>query len=117
MLNIKCGREITVQIPLDGTSPTLHARCRYRPRYHHPYRRRCEVSQPRHQHRTRSHRRDSRNITSCMSTRIRSRRARTNPTKLHSPVYTLISIFRDTGFFSYTIYLHVISVSVMRQSY
>lgn len=26
MLNIKCGREITVQIPLDGTSPTLHAR-------------------------------------------------------------------------------------------
>ena len=26
MLNIKCGKEITVQIPLDGTSPTLHAR-------------------------------------------------------------------------------------------
>lgn len=26
MLNIKCGREITVHIPLDGTSPTLHAR-------------------------------------------------------------------------------------------
>lgn len=26
MLNIKCGREITVQIPLDGTTPTLHAR-------------------------------------------------------------------------------------------
>ena len=26
MLTIKCGREITVQIPLDGTSPTLHAR-------------------------------------------------------------------------------------------
>lgn len=25
MLNIKCGREITVQIPLDGTTPTLHA--------------------------------------------------------------------------------------------
>lgn len=26
MLNIKCGKEITVQIPLDGTTPTLHAR-------------------------------------------------------------------------------------------
>lgn len=26
MLNIKCGREITVHIPLDGTAPTLHAR-------------------------------------------------------------------------------------------
>ena len=26
MLTIKCGREITVQIPLDGTTPTLHAR-------------------------------------------------------------------------------------------
>lgn len=26
MLNIKGGKEITVQIPLDGTSPTLHAR-------------------------------------------------------------------------------------------
>ena len=26
MINVKCGREITVQIPLDGTSPTLHAR-------------------------------------------------------------------------------------------
>lgn len=26
MLNIKCGKEITVQIPLDGTSSTLHAR-------------------------------------------------------------------------------------------
>lgn len=26
MLNIKCGREITVQIPLDGETPTLHAR-------------------------------------------------------------------------------------------
>lgn len=26
MINIKCGKEITVQIPLDGTSPTLHAR-------------------------------------------------------------------------------------------
>lgn len=26
MLNIKCGKEITVHIPLDGTSPTLHAR-------------------------------------------------------------------------------------------
>lgn len=26
MLNIKCSKEITVQIPLDGTSPTLHAR-------------------------------------------------------------------------------------------
>lgn len=26
MLTIKCGKEITVQIPLDGTSPTLHAR-------------------------------------------------------------------------------------------
>lgn len=26
MLNIKCGREITVQIPLDGNIPTLHAR-------------------------------------------------------------------------------------------
>ena len=26
MLNVKCGKEITVQIPLDGTSPTLHAR-------------------------------------------------------------------------------------------
>ena len=26
MLNIKCGREITVHIPLDGTTPTLHAR-------------------------------------------------------------------------------------------
>lgn len=26
MLNIKCGREITVQIPLDGQTPTLHAR-------------------------------------------------------------------------------------------
>ena len=26
MLNIKCGKEITVQIPLDRTSPTLHAR-------------------------------------------------------------------------------------------
>lgn len=26
MLNIKCGREITVKIPLDGTTPTLHAR-------------------------------------------------------------------------------------------
>lgn len=26
MLSIKCGREITVQIPLDGSIPTLHAR-------------------------------------------------------------------------------------------
>lgn len=26
MLSIKCGREITVQIPLDGQTPTLHAR-------------------------------------------------------------------------------------------
>ena len=26
MLSIKCGREITVQIPLDGNAPTLHAR-------------------------------------------------------------------------------------------
>lgn len=26
MLTIKCGKEITVQIPLDGTTPTLHAR-------------------------------------------------------------------------------------------
>lgn len=26
MLTIKCGREITVQIPLDGNTPTLHAR-------------------------------------------------------------------------------------------
>lgn len=26
MLDIKCGREITVHIPLDGTTPTLHAR-------------------------------------------------------------------------------------------
>lgn len=26
MLNIKCGREITVHIPLDGDTPTLHAR-------------------------------------------------------------------------------------------
>lgn len=26
MLTIKCGKEITVQIPLDGTSPTRHAR-------------------------------------------------------------------------------------------
>lgn len=26
MLNIKCGKEITVHIPLDGNSPTLHAR-------------------------------------------------------------------------------------------
>ena len=26
MLNIKCGKEITVQIPLDGDTPTLHAR-------------------------------------------------------------------------------------------
>lgn len=26
MINIKCGREITVQIPLDGETPTLHAR-------------------------------------------------------------------------------------------
>lgn len=26
MLKVKCGKEITVQIPLDGTSPTLHAR-------------------------------------------------------------------------------------------
>lgn len=26
MLTIKCGKEITVQIPLDGTSPTLHER-------------------------------------------------------------------------------------------
>ena len=26
MLNIKCGREITVHIPLDGETPTLHAR-------------------------------------------------------------------------------------------
>lgn len=26
MLNIKCGREITVQIHLDGQTPTLHAR-------------------------------------------------------------------------------------------
>lgn len=26
MLTIKCGREITVQIPLDGQTPTLHAR-------------------------------------------------------------------------------------------
>ena len=26
MLSIKCGREITVQIPLDGNVPTLHAR-------------------------------------------------------------------------------------------
>lgn len=26
MINIKCGREITVHIPLDGDTPTLHAR-------------------------------------------------------------------------------------------
>lgn len=26
MINVKCGREITVQIPLDGETPTLHAR-------------------------------------------------------------------------------------------
>lgn len=26
MLTIKCGKEITVHIPLDGTTPTLHAR-------------------------------------------------------------------------------------------
>ena len=26
MLNIKCCKEITVQIPLDGETPTLHAR-------------------------------------------------------------------------------------------
>lgn len=26
MLSIKCGREITVHIPLDGQTPTLHAR-------------------------------------------------------------------------------------------
>ena len=26
MLSIKCGREITVQIHLDGNAPTLHAR-------------------------------------------------------------------------------------------
>lgn len=26
MLTIKCGKEITVQIPLDGETPTLHAR-------------------------------------------------------------------------------------------
>ena len=26
MLKVKCGKEITVQIPLDGTTPTLHAR-------------------------------------------------------------------------------------------
>lgn len=26
MLTIKCGKEITVQIPLDGSTPTLHAR-------------------------------------------------------------------------------------------
>ena len=26
MINIKCGKEITVQIPLDGETPTLHAR-------------------------------------------------------------------------------------------
>lgn len=26
MLKVKCGREITVQIPLDGETPTLHAR-------------------------------------------------------------------------------------------
>lgn len=26
MINIKCGKEITVHIPLDGTTPTRHAR-------------------------------------------------------------------------------------------
>lgn len=26
MLTIKCGKEITVHIPLDGDTPTLHAR-------------------------------------------------------------------------------------------
>lgn len=26
MINIKCGKEITVLIPLDGDTPTLHAR-------------------------------------------------------------------------------------------
>lgn len=26
MLTIKCGKEITVHIPLDGSTPTLHAR-------------------------------------------------------------------------------------------
>ena len=26
MINIKCGKEITVNIPLDGGTPTLHAR-------------------------------------------------------------------------------------------
>ena len=26
MINIKCGKEITVHIPLDGNTPTLHAR-------------------------------------------------------------------------------------------
>lgn len=26
MLTIKCGKEITVHIPLDGNTPTLHAR-------------------------------------------------------------------------------------------
>lgn len=89
MINIKCGKEITVHIPLDGNTPTLHARCRSRARYHHLYRKPCDVSQPRHQHRTRSHGRDSRYITSCMSPRIRPRRARTNPTKFHPPLYTI----------------------------
>lgn len=26
MINVKCGKEITVHIPLDGENPTLHAR-------------------------------------------------------------------------------------------
>ena len=26
MINVKCGKEITVHIPLDGNTPTLHAR-------------------------------------------------------------------------------------------
>ena len=26
MINIKCGKEITVHTPLDGNTPTLHAR-------------------------------------------------------------------------------------------
>ena len=26
MINVKCGKEITVHIPLDGKTPTLHAR-------------------------------------------------------------------------------------------
>ena len=70
MLKVNCGKEITVHIPLDGDTPTLHAR----------------------------------DAVVELDTIV--------------PIENGVKFLNnETGFFSYTTYLHVISVSVVRQSY